>query len=43
MGVYEYKTHIRFTDIDETNQLSDKGILTILSEVAGMHSDEVRI
>ena len=34
MGAYEYKTHIRYTDINENNELSDKGILNILSEAA---------
>lgn len=41
MGVYTYKTHIRFQDIDENNMLSDKGILDILSEAAGVHSEDV--
>lgn len=43
MGVYTYKTHIRYQDIDENNRLSDKGILDILSEAAGVHSENVRI
>jgi len=43
MGVFEYKTHIRYTDINENNELSDKGILNILSEAAGVHSEKVRI
>ena len=43
MSVYEYKTHIRFQDINENNELSDKGILSILSEAAGVHSEVVRI
>ena len=43
MGIFEYKTHIRYTDINENNELSDKGILNILSEAAGVHSEVVRI
>lgn len=41
MGVFEYKTHIRYQDINENNELSDKGILNILSEAAGVHSDKI--
>lgn len=41
MGVFEYKAHIRYQDINEYNQLSDKGILNILSEAAGAHSEVV--
>ena len=43
MGEYIYKTHIRYQDIDANNKLSDKGILNILSEAAGVHSGMVRI
>lgn len=43
MGVFEYKTNIRYQDINEKNELSDKGILNILSEAAGAHSEKVRI
>ncbi len=38
MAVYEYQAHIRYSDIDENNELSDKGLINILSEVAGKHS-----
>lgn len=41
MSVYEYKTRIRYNDINEGNELSDKGLLNILSEAAGAHSEEV--
>lgn len=43
MGVFEYRTHIRYQDINEQNKLSNKGILNILSEVAGMHSGVTRL
>lgn len=43
MGVFEYKTHIRYTDINENNEFSDEGILNILSEAAGVHSEVARI
>ena len=43
MGAFEYNTHIRYQDINESNELSDKGILNILSEAAGVHSEIVRI
>ena len=38
MAVYEYKAHIRYSDINENNELSDKGLINILSEAAGKHS-----
>lgn len=38
MGVFIYKTHIRYQDITEQNKLADKGILSILSEAAGAHA-----
>ena len=41
MAIYEYKTQIRYNDITEGNELSDKGLLNILSEAAGVHSSEV--
>ncbi len=41
MAIYEYKTQIRFNDINENNELSDKGLLNILAEAAGVHSQEV--
>ena len=41
MGVYEYKTRIQFCDIDENNKLSAKGLIRILGEVAGIHSETV--
>ncbi|MCI9365568.1 MAG: hypothetical protein HFJ54_02925 [Clostridia bacterium] len=34
MAVYEYKTKIRYNDINEWNELSDRGLLNILSEAA---------
>lgn len=34
MAIYELKTRIRYTDINEDNELSDKGLLNILQEVA---------
>lgn len=43
VGVFEYRTNIRYQDINEKNELSDKGILNILSEAAGAHSGKVRI
>lgn len=41
MSVYEYKTHIKYNEIDENNKLSDKGLINILSEAASKHSQEV--
>lgn len=41
MSVFEYKTNIRYQDINEDNKLSDKGILNILSEAAGAHSQKI--
>ena len=38
MAIYEYKTHIWNNEINENNELSDKGLLNILSEAAGVHS-----
>lgn len=34
MAIYELKTSIRYTDINEDNKLSDKGLLNILQEAA---------
>ncbi len=34
MGQFVYKTSVRYTDVNEDNELSDKGILNILSEAA---------
>ena len=41
MGIYEYKTRVQFCDIDEKNTLSPKGLIRILGEVAGIHSETV--
>lgn len=41
MAVYEYKTEIRYNDINEKNEMSDKGLINILSEAAGAHSEQV--
>ncbi len=41
MGMYEYKKRIEFCDIDESNRLSSKGLIRILGEVAGVHSESV--
>lgn len=38
MEIFEYRTYIRYQDINENNELSDTGILNILSEAAGVHS-----
>lgn len=38
MNIYTKKFQITFSDITENNELSDKGILRIMQEVAGMHS-----
>ena len=43
MAIYEFKTRIRYTDVNEGNKLSDKGILNILSEAASKHSASARI
>lgn len=41
MGIYEYKTRIEFCDIDVNNRLSAKGLIRILGEVAGIHSESL--
>ncbi len=41
MAVFEYKANIRYCDINENNELSDKGIINILSQAAGVHSEQV--
>ena len=44
MAVYEYKTRIRYNDVNEDNRLSNKGLLNILSEAAGaIASDTIQI
>lgn len=39
MGIYEYKTRLTFADINENNQLTQKGLLRILGEAASVHSE----
>lgn len=39
MNIFEHKSRIQFLDVDEFNHLSKKGLLRILGEVAGLHSD----
>ena len=34
MAIYEYKTNIRYTEINQENKLSDKGLINILNEAA---------
>ena len=41
MGMFEYKKRIEFCDIDENNRLSSKGLIRILGEIAGLHSESV--
>lgn len=41
MGMYEYKTHLEFADINENNKLTQKGLLRILGEAASVHSEFV--
>ena len=41
MVMYEYKKRIEFCDIDENNRLSAKGLIRILGEVAGVHSESL--
>lgn len=41
MGMYIHTMRIEFCDIDENNCLSTKGLIRILGEVAGLHSEEV--
>jgi medium-chain acyl-[acyl-carrier-protein] hydrolase len=41
MNIFKYETNIEFCDIDEFNNLSIKGLVRILGEVAGLHSDLV--
>ena len=38
MDIYTKKFDITFSDIDENNQLSNKGVLRIMQEIAGLHS-----
>lgn len=41
MGLYEYKTVMRYQDIGEDNRLSDRGVLNILGEAAGSHAEKI--
>ena len=38
-NIFEYKTIVQYTDINENNELSKKGLIRILLEVASLHSD----
>lgn len=39
MAIYEYKTTLQFSDINENNELTQKGLLRILGEAASIHSE----
>lgn len=41
MDIYTKKFDITFSDIDENNKLSNKGILRIMQEIAGLHSSSL--
>jgi medium-chain acyl-[acyl-carrier-protein] hydrolase len=41
MNIYTKKFDITFSDIDENNKLSNKGILRIMQEIAGLHSSSL--
>lgn len=38
MNIYSHKLTINFSDVNQNNQLSNKGILRLMQEVAGIHS-----
>ena len=38
-NIFEYKTIVQYTDVNENNELSQRGLIRILLEVAGLHSD----
>lgn len=39
MDIYSYNLKVDFSDVGENNRLSNKGILRIMQEVAGLNSD----
>ena len=39
MDIYSYNLKINFSDVGENNRLSNKGILRLMQEVAGLNSD----
>ncbi len=41
MDIFTKKFEITFTDINENNELSDKGLLRLMQEIAGIHSSTV--
>ena len=41
MDVFSNKFTVNFSDIDENNKLSNQGILRLMQEIAGQHSDSV--
>ena len=41
MNIYSNKFTVSFSDITENNEISNKGILRLMQEVAGQHSDSV--
>ena len=41
MGIYEKDFHIRYFDLDEKNTLGITGLMSLLQEIAGMHSSDV--
>ncbi len=41
MGIYEKDFHVRYFDLGEKNTLSITGLMSLLQEIAGMHSSYV--
>ena len=37
-GIFSYNINVNYSDVDCNNELTNKGILRLMQEVAGIHS-----
>ena len=37
-GIFSYNINVNYSDVDEENMLTNRGILRLMQEVAGIHS-----
>ena len=37
-GIFSYNINVNYSDVDENNEITNKGILRLMQEVAGIHS-----
>lgn len=37
-GIFSYKINVNYSDVDEENSLTNRGLLRLMQEVSGIHS-----